>query len=75
MEIAIGSTVTWHELPLDRRFTMRIVRPQHMKPDRIGKDLPANSPIAKAIIGLATGDVVEVDTPVGTKTVTIMEVT
>ncbi len=77
--IATGHTVTWHELPLDRRFTRRIVTREEfhrvLVPGRVREVLdalmPDTAPIAQALMGHVPGDVVTVETGFGRKTITV----
>jgi transcription elongation factor GreA len=61
-----GSTVSYTDQSTDRQHTFRIVSPH----DARSSDgaLSAASPVAKALIGRGVGDVVEVQTPAGVRT-------
>lgn len=72
--VTVGRFVTWHELPLDRTYRFRIVKPEHMRPEDRRKNMPANAPIAKALLGKRSGDRATVETPAGVKTLTVREV-
>lgn len=76
--IAVGDSVTWFELPLGRRYTRRIVPTDQFlravaASIREAHDtlMPETAPIARALLGLAVGDVVEVETGFGRKTITV----
>ena len=76
--IATGALVTWHELPLGRRFTRRIVPASRFRElaaenSRTTHEqlMPETAPIARAVMGALPGDVVTVETGFGPKTITV----
>jgi transcription elongation GreA/GreB family factor len=76
--IALHSVVTWRELPLDRRFTRRIVTDEAFLRavavsvrDAHDQLMPETAPIARAVMGHMPGDVVTVETGFGPKTITV----
>lgn len=64
-----GSTVSYTDRTANRQQTSRIVSPHDAKPAE--GTLSAASPVARALIGHAVGDVVEVPTPAGVRTLHI----
>jgi transcription elongation factor GreA len=64
-----GSTVSYTDRSTNRSQTFRIVSPHDAKPSEGA--LSVASPIAKALIGHAVGDVVEVQTPTGMRALEI----
>jgi transcription elongation factor GreA len=64
-----GSTVSYTDRATNRRQTFRIVSPNDASPSN--GSLSVASPIARALIGRRVGDVVELETPKGTRTLTI----
>ena len=64
-----GSTVSYTDQATHRRQTHRIVSPNEAKP--ADGSLSVASPIAQALIGRRVGDVVEFETPKGTRRLTI----
>ena len=64
-----GSTVSYTDRSTNRQHTSRIVSPH----DAQSSDgaLSAASPVARALIGRGVGDVVEVQTPAGTRTLCV----
>jgi transcription elongation factor GreA len=67
-----GSTVSYTDRATGRRQTFRIVSPNDARPS--DGSLSVASPIAQALIGRRVGDVVELQTPKGTRTLTIDEI-
>jgi transcription elongation factor GreA len=64
-----GSTVSYTDRATNRRQTFRIVSPNEASPS--DGSLSVTSPIAKALIGCRVGDVVELQTPKGTRTLVV----
>jgi transcription elongation factor GreA len=64
-----GSTVSYTDRATDRRQTFRIVAPNEASPSN--GSLSAASPIAQALMGRRVGDVVELQTPKGPRTLTV----
>jgi transcription elongation factor GreA len=64
-----GSTVSYTDRATNRQQTFRIVSPNDARPSE--GSLSAASPIAKALLGRRVGDVVELQTPKGTRTLAI----
>jgi transcription elongation factor GreA len=64
-----GSTVSYTDRATNRRQTFRIVSPNDASPSE--GSLSVASPIAKALIGRRVGDVVELETPKGLRTLTV----
>jgi transcription elongation factor GreA len=61
-----GSTVSYTDRSTNRRHTFRIVSPHDAQPSEGA--LSSASPVAKALIGRGVGDVIEVATPAGVRT-------
>lgn len=70
--IHIGSTVLLENLNLGREVRYKIVGSNGSNP-REGK-ISDESPVGKALIGLSVGDVAEVETPSGTISFKILEI-
>jgi transcription elongation factor GreA len=64
-----GSTVSYTDRATNRQQTFRIVSPNDARPS--DGSLSVASPIARALIGRRVGDVVELQTPKGTRTLTV----
>jgi transcription elongation factor GreA len=64
-----GSTVSYTDRATNRQQTFRIVAPNDASPSN--GSLSAASPIAQALMGRKVGDVVELQTPKGTRTLTV----
>jgi transcription elongation factor GreA len=64
-----GSTVSYTDRSTSRQHTFRIVSP-HDAQSSAGA-LSAASPVARALIGRGVGDVVEVKTPAGVRTLSV----
>ena len=64
-----GSTVTYTDRGSDRQHTSRIVSPHEAKPPE--GTLSSASPVARALTGRRVGDVIEVPTPAGVRTLHI----
>jgi transcription elongation factor GreA len=71
-ECVFGSTVEAQDLDTEDIFTYQIVGDDEA--DIKLKKISINSPIAKAFIGKAIGDVAEVNTPGGAKSYEILDV-
>jgi transcription elongation factor GreA len=71
-ECVFGSTVEAQDLDTEDIFTYQIVGDDEA--DIKQKKISINSPIAKAFIGKAVGDVAEVNTPGGAKSYEILDV-
>jgi transcription elongation factor GreA len=67
-----GSTVSYTDRATGRQQTHRIVSPNDASPAQ--GSLSVASPIAQALIGRRVGEVVELETPKGTRTLTIDEI-
>jgi transcription elongation factor GreA len=61
-----GSTVSYTDRSTNRQHTFRIVSPHDARPSEGA--LSAASPVAKALIGRGVGEVIEVPTPTGVRT-------
>lgn len=61
-----GSTVSYTDRGTNRQYTFRIVSPHAARPSEGA--LSAASPVARALIGRGVGDVIEVPTPTGVRT-------
>jgi transcription elongation factor GreA len=68
-EVSHGSTVAYTDRATGRQQTHRIVSPGEASPTE--GLLSVASPIAQALMGRRVGDVVELETPKGTRTLTI----
>jgi transcription elongation factor GreA len=64
-----GSSVSYTDRSTNRQQTFRIVSPNEASPSN--GSLSAASPIARALMGRRVGDVVELQTPKGTRTLTV----
>jgi transcription elongation factor GreA len=64
-----GSIVSYTDRATNRQQTFRIVSPNDARPS--DGSLSVASPIARALIGRRVGDVVELQTPKGTRTLTV----
>ena|SRR5436305_3891784 len=64
-----GSTVTFTDRATQRQQTSKIVSPHDARPAE--GTLSAISPVAKALIGRGVGDVVEVETPAGVRSLQV----
>ncbi len=64
-----GSTVSYTDRATNRQQTFRIVSPNDASPSN--GSLSVASPIAQALMGRKVGDVVELQTPKGTRTLTV----
>jgi transcription elongation factor GreA len=71
-ECVFGSTVEVQDLDTEDIFTYQIVGDDEA--DIKQKKISINSPIAKAFIGKAIGDVAEVNTPGGAKSYEILDI-
>ena len=71
-EVSVGKIVTFKELPDEEPESYTIVGAAEADP-MVGK-ISNDSPIAKALLGKHTGDVVTVETPVGSYEVTVKAV-
>jgi transcription elongation factor GreA len=67
-----GSTVSYTDRASGRRQTFRIVAPNDASPS--DGSLSAASPIAQALMGRRVGEVVELETPKGIRTLTVDEI-
>lgn len=67
-----GSTVSYTDQSTNRRHTARIVSPHDARPSE--GTLSAASPVARALIGRGVGDVVEVETPAGVRSLCVESV-
>ena len=61
-----GSTVSYTDRSTNRRHTFKIVSPHDARPSE--GSLSAASPVGRALIGRRLGDVIEVPTPTGVRT-------
>jgi transcription elongation factor GreA len=61
-----GCTVSYTDRGTNRQHTFRIVSPHDARPS--DSALSAASPVARALLGRGVGDVVEVATPTGVRT-------
>jgi transcription elongation factor GreA len=61
-----GSTVSYTDRATNRQYTFRIVSPHDAQTS--DDALSAASPVARALIGRRVGDVIEVATPAGVRT-------
>jgi transcription elongation factor GreA len=68
-----GSTVSYTDRSTNRHHTSRIVSPHDARPAEGA--LSSASPVAKALIGRGVGDVIEVTTPAGVRTLLIDAIT
>lgn len=64
-----GSTVSYTDRETKRQQTFRIVSAHEARPAE--GSLSAASPIAQALLGRRVGDVIELDTPKGTRTLSV----
>jgi transcription elongation factor GreA len=64
-----GSTVSYTDRETNRRQTFRIVSAHEARPAE--GSLSAASPIAQALIGRRVGDVIELETPKGVRTLSV----
>lgn len=64
-----GSTVSYTDRSTNRQHTFRIVSPHDARPSEGA--LSTASPVARALIGRGVGDVVEVQTPAGVRTLQV----
>lgn len=71
--VTLGSTVRLKELNLDRDYTYTIVGTAEADPG--ASKISNESPVGKAILGLAVGDEVEVKVPAGSLRYKIVEIT
>lgn len=71
-KIKAGDLVTYHELPLDRqhRHTLRT----KVAPEQVSTSIATVSPMGRAMLGRSVGDQFDVDTPAGTKSITITDI-
>jgi transcription elongation factor GreA len=68
-----GSTVSYTDLSTNRQHTFRIVAPHDARPS--DGTLSSASPVARVLLGRAIGDVIEVPTPKGVRTLHIDSLT
>ncbi len=68
-----GSTVSYRDQGTNRYHTSRIVSPHDARPS--DGALSSESPVAKALIGGRVGDVIEVSTPTGIRTLYVDAIT
>lgn len=71
--VTLGSTVRLKELNLNRDYTYTIVGTAEADPG--ASKISNESPVGKAILGLAVGDEVEVKVPAGSLKYKIVEIT
>ena len=68
-----GSTVSYTDCSTNRQHTSRIVSPHDARPS--DGALSSASPVARALLGRGIGDVIEVPTPKGVRTLQVDSVT
>ena len=68
-----GSTVSYTDCSTNRQHTSRIVSPHDARPS--DGALSSASPVARALLGRGIGDVIEVPTPKGVRTLRVDSVT
>lgn len=68
-----GSTVSYKDRITNRHHTFTIVSPHDARPSEGA--LSSESPVAKALIGRRVGDVIEVSTPAGIRTLYVDAIT
>jgi transcription elongation factor GreA len=64
-----GSTVSYTDQSTNRQHTFRIVSPHDARPSEGA--LSAASPVARALIGRGVGELIEVETPAGVRTLCV----
>ena len=68
-----GSTVSYTDRSTNRQHTFTIVSPHDAQTS--DGTLSAASPVARALIGRGVGDVIEVQTPAGVRTLYVDSIT
>ena len=68
-----GSTVSYTDRSTNRQHTFRIVAPLDARPS--DGALSSASPVARALLGRGIGDVIEVPTPNGVRTLHVDSLT
>lgn len=71
--VIFGATVRMEDLDTDEEITYRIVGVDEADPQK--GMISYTSPVAKALLGKLVDDLVEVDTPGGTRDLEILEIT